>query len=182
MLFAHRQAIVDHRFGRHLATLAEAEIFGEGDRVARLAAEERRQRLPPGFPAQVPKRNLDRAEGFDDARVVGVLDDLPGRHANAFARRDVERVLSREGLAHRDDHRANIGRGRFAEADEAFVGLHFDNRLGRAGIKPASPPERRFERDVDRGHPDVRDFHGPPLAALAILVFWRQDRVALGAQ
>ena len=75
------------------------------------------------------------------------------------ARIALYRVAPGKQLAHGDDHLANIGRRGFAQAEETLVSLDFDDRLARAGIEPACPPQRRFERDVDGGRPDPRDLH-----------------------
>ena len=63
-------------------------------------------------------------------------------------------------------HRAEDGFGgfpaaaHFAQPDQAVVGLHFDDRAHKAAPMAAiGVAQGRFQRDGDRGRPDIPDLH-----------------------
>jgi hypothetical protein len=178
---AHREAIVDDRLRAHLATRPvllrpEGKILGERDVLAHRSAEQLVERHGEGPGLDVPQGELDRAEGDRGGILAGVGRDLPRRHAARFAIGEVERVGADQRRGDLlPDHLAEMPPRRLAQAHQALVRLHLDDRLGRPAIEPRRPPERRVERHVHVSDFDIRDLHrlnamrpeAPPCA-------WRQ--------
>src|SRR4051794_39653296 len=108
--------------------MPQREVLRERDLAPHGAAQEQVERDALGPSAQVPERDLDRAERTPQRRHVLPQGVLEGGHAAALAFVEVERIEPHEPLAEPQDVRAAIAVRALADARDALVRSDLDDR------------------------------------------------------
>ena len=134
--------------------IAEEAVGGERHAVAQAAAQNLADRHAPGLPQNVEAGEFQRRQHLR-AVVVERRRGVGDQEAHLLEPR---RVVAHQVRLHGAEH--GLGRfaaaAHFAQADQAVVGLDFDDGADEAApVAAIGVAQRRFQRDGDGGGPDV---------------------------